>query len=152
MLMSCASSTTAKSKTTFLFFKIAAANELNNSACVISLRAFNPARTRSKIDHNTKRCASESRVFLPRRTTSRYASQLSNCHASTTCSHSVSRKCRLNLWPTTAFEASCTRSRSTSLLAIAAARRVFLKPEADDVHRVNIDPLCKTRLIAQQAL
>ena len=44
--------------------------------------------------------------FLPRRATSRYASQLSSCHASTTCSHSVRRKCRLNLWPVTVVAAS----------------------------------------------
>ena len=54
--MSCASSTTTKSKTTFLLFEITAASELNSSACVISFRLFNSARTRSKMDHNTGRC------------------------------------------------------------------------------------------------
>lgn len=39
MVMSCASSTTAKSKTGFLVLDIAAASELNTSAYVISLRA-----------------------------------------------------------------------------------------------------------------
>jgi hypothetical protein len=72
--MSCASSTTAKSKTTFLLFEITAASELNSAACVISFRRFNSARTCSKMDHNTLRCASGSRVFLPRRATSRYRS------------------------------------------------------------------------------
>ena len=52
-LRSCASSTTAKSKTTILFFEIAVASVLKSAACVINLRAFNPARTRSKMDHNT---------------------------------------------------------------------------------------------------
>jgi len=47
----CASSTTAKSNTTFLLAERAAASAVNSCACVISLRACNPARTRSKIDH-----------------------------------------------------------------------------------------------------
>ena len=50
-----ASSTTAKSKTTFLFFEISAASELNSSTRVINWRAFNSARTRSKMSHKTVR-------------------------------------------------------------------------------------------------
>ena len=40
--MSCASSTTAKSKTAFLVFAIAAASEVNNSAWVIRRRDLQP--------------------------------------------------------------------------------------------------------------
>ena len=37
-------------------------------------------------------CGSGNRVLRPSRATSRYDSHDSNCHASTTCSHSVKRK------------------------------------------------------------
>ncbi len=51
--MSCASSTTTKSKGAFLLLAIVAASAVNSSACVISLRVFKSARTRSKIDHSS---------------------------------------------------------------------------------------------------
>ena len=56
--MSCASSTTAKSNGGCLPLAIADANAVNRPACVVSFRSFNPARTRSKMDHSTARCAS----------------------------------------------------------------------------------------------
>jgi len=41
-------------------------------------------------------CVDHGKVERQERLTSRYASQVSNCHASTTSSHSVSKKCWLN--------------------------------------------------------
>jgi hypothetical protein len=81
MATSCASSTTTKSKTGLVVFDIAAASELNTSAYVTSLRAFNPARTRSKMVHKSLRFGSGMRVFLPSRATSRYTSHPSSCQA-----------------------------------------------------------------------
>jgi hypothetical protein len=55
--MSCASSTTAKSKGGFLLLPITAAKARKMSEYVSSFRAFSPFRTRSNIDHNVARCA-----------------------------------------------------------------------------------------------
>ena len=63
-------------------------------------------------------------VFLPSRATSRYASQPSNCQASTTCSHSVTRKWSANLCPSTALAASCSSSRTPSGQHAAGGRRL----------------------------
>ena len=93
----------------------AAARAVNMPACVVSRSAINPLRTCSKTVHSTARCASGSLVLRPSRVTSRYDSHVSNCQASTTCSHSVRRNCRPNLCPLTALDATlispCTASR-----------------------------------------
>ena len=79
-------------------------------------------------------------------------SQVSNCQASTTCSHSVSRKCRLNLWPPTAF------GRFTEQFphALAAGERDrpavrLVEPKTDGIERVNVDAFAKARLAADQS-
>ena len=54
------------------------------------------------------------RVFRPKRRTSRYPSQLCNCHASTTCSHSVIKKCRLNFISGACDAASAMNARICS--------------------------------------
>ena len=71
---------------------------VNMPGRVMTFRDRRPDRTSSKIDQRIARCGSGSLVFRPSRATSRYASHVSNCHASTTCSHSVRRNARLNLW------------------------------------------------------
>ena len=82
----------------FLLSATAAASFVNIAERVIMSRDARPARTCLNIDQRIARRASGSRVFLPRRATSRYPSQVPNCHASTTCSHSVSKNLPLNLW------------------------------------------------------
>ena len=152
-LMSCASSTTAKSKTTFLLFEIAAASEVNSSACVISLRAFSPARTRSKMDHKhlalrlrEPRLPAEARdiaIRLP-------VLQLPRIH------HLLpfgEQKMQAEL-----VAADGTRGLFQQLahdLAAGDRRRPdvrLVEPKADGVERVNIDPLGETRFVAQQSL
>ena len=79
-------------------FAIAAANEVNNLGMRDQVTRLQPgARPARKSTTSTARCASGSRVFLPSRATSRYASQLSNCHASTTCSHSSEQEMQAEL-------------------------------------------------------
>jgi hypothetical protein len=116
-LMSCASSTTAKSNGGLWLAASAVASAVNMAACVKMPRSLICLCNRSKMDHKIARCASGSRVLRPSRATSRYAAQLSNCHASTTCSHSVNRKCGLNLWALTASDAARRSSFTSSRLA-----------------------------------
>ena len=120
-------STTTKSNAECLFLVSAAARVVNIPAWVVSLLLISPTRICSKIDHSTARWASGNLVLRPKRATSRYASLVSNCQASTTCSHSVSKKCRLNLCPPTAFDAPLICSRTDSRLASVIAPQCALK-------------------------
>src|SRR5438105_2024140 len=97
---------TTNSKNGFFRPAIDAVNRLNMVACVINPLAESPLRTCSKIVHRILRYCSDSLVLQPRRGTSRYSCQLSSCHASTTCSHSVRKKRRVNLCPDTEADAS----------------------------------------------
>ena len=108
-LKSWASSTTAKLKGSGVPAAKNCPNLVNNAASVSRPRASSAARTCSKIDQSTRRCDSDNRVLRPSRATSRYASQLSSCQASTSCSHSLNRKCWLNLWSPTSSDASRSR-------------------------------------------
>ena len=71
---------------------------MNISERVISSRDLRADLTRSKIDQTMARCGSFSRVLRPNRITSRYESHESNCHASTTCSHSMIKNGSENLF------------------------------------------------------
>ena len=83
--------------------------------------------------------------------TSRYASQFANCHASTTCSHSVRRKCWPNLSPLTAFAGLLHKFA----YLLAAGNRCLpdmrlVQPQANGVERVDVNPLRETRFVVQQ--
>jgi hypothetical protein len=69
--VSCASSTTAKSKGGVLLEAMGQASLVNISETVITPREARSARTRANVDQRATRCCSGNLVFLPSRSTSR---------------------------------------------------------------------------------
>ena len=133
-------------------FGHAVASLVNMPDRVIIFRDKRSARTRSKIDQRIARCGSGSLVFRPSRTTSRYASHVSNCHASTTCSHSVRRNWSLNLWVPTCSPAARNRSRTTSRGARLGLPKVRLvKALSNGVDRMNLQALRQPWFVADQS-
>ena len=100
-------------------------------------------RTRSKIDHSTCRCFRETRLATQ---TSHIAiaSQVSNCHASTTWSPFGQQETDENLFPVLRQRMPVRSSRDRSREAMCGMPQIpLIKTLADCVHRVDFQPFAK---------
>ena len=151
-VMSCASSTTAKSKTGFLALaRSRPPASVNSCASVIISRAFKPSRTRSKIDHKTFRCGSGMRVFLPKPRNIAIGFPVLQLPGVDHLLPFRHQKVQAEL--VAANVGGGLLQQIANHVAAGDGRRAdvgLVEPQPNGVQRMNVDPLGETRFACQQ--